>query len=374
MVGLRESDLLAVKLAPGHKWLELIREAWNCGAAVLPVDHRLSEAEVAHIYKGARPTVVLEDSQSPVRLSSGAPVDPEVALVVATSGTTGAPKTVELTHAAVKAAVEASSTRLQCTKEDPWLCCLPLAHMGGMLVAARALLLGAPLVVQPRFDIESFEQQQQARFTSLVPTMLFRLLEAGADLARFKAILIGGAALSASLKKRAREAGAQIVPTYGLTETCGGIVYDSTPLKGVEVRIGDEEEILVRSPTLMRGYRLRPDATAEAITPDGWLKTKDAGTFESGHLKVAGRLDHRIRTGGETVWPSEVEAVLQEHPKIQDITITGTPDPEWGEKVVAHVVPANPSFPPSLEEVRAFAAIKLARYKLPRELMIVSTE
>jgi o-succinylbenzoate---CoA ligase len=373
MLGLRKSDLLAARLAPGPIWLDLIQEAWDCGAAVLPVDHRLSEAEAAHIYKGARPTVILEDPQSPVRLSSGRPVDSEVALVVATSGTTGAPKLVELTHAAIKAAVEASSARLECTKQDPWLCCLPLAHMGGMLVLLRCILLGAPLVVQPRFDAESFEREQEARFTSLVPTMLFRLLETGADLTQFKAILIGGAALNESLHERARQAGAKIVGTYGLTETCGGVVYDGIPLPGTEIRIAEQDEIQLRGPTIMRGYRLDPQTTQRCITEDGWLRTNDAGTLESGRLRIAGRLDHRIRTGGETVWPSEVETVLSEHPKIQNITITGAEDPEWGEKVVAHIVPADPASPPSLEEVRSFAAAKLARYKLPHELVIVSS-
>lgn len=370
MLRLEQSDLLAVRLSPGPNWLEVIQQAWDSGAAVLPVDHRLSEAEVASIYREARPTMVLDGPEPPRRLPQGAPIDPAVALVVTTSGSTGTPKPAELTHAGLRAAVEASAARLGSTGRDPWLCCLPPAHMGGMLVILRALLTGAPVKVHPGFDVEQFESESEARFTSLVPTMIVRLLEAGAQLARFNAILSGGAALPPSLAERARAAGARLVPTYGLTESCGGVVYDGVALDGTEVRIGEEGEVQLRGPALMRGYRLDPKATAAAFTNDGWLKTRDAGALVEGRLRVFGRLDGVINTGGEKVWPEEVEEAIRTHAGVLDVLVFGRPDPEWGERVVARVVPSDPGSPPTLEDLRDHVTQKLAKFKAPREIVL----
>lgn len=370
---LRKSDLLAVRLDPGPKWPELIREAWDSEAAVLAVDPRLTEPEVTKLMEAARPTVLIEGSEPPVRMAHGVPIDPEVALVVATSGSGGAPRLAELSHGAVRAAVEAASARLQSTSEDPWLCCLPIAHIGGMLVILRGLITGAPVIVQPGFDTERFESEREARFTSLVPTMLLRLLKQGADLARFRSILVGGAALSDSLAGRARSAGARVVSSYGLTESCGGVVYDGLALPGIEVRIGDEDEIQLRGPAVMHGYRLDAEATEAALTGDGWLKTRDAGSLVDGHLRVLGRIDEVIVTGGEKVWPDEVEGVIREHEAVREVLVCGKPDPEWGERVVAYVVPSQMGSLPTLDALRGFVTERLASFKAPREMVLVES-
>jgi O-succinylbenzoic acid--CoA ligase len=169
----------------------------------------------------------------------------------------------------------------------------------------------------------------------------------------------------------ARSRGARLVTTYGLTETCGGFAYDGIPLDGMQVRLDPEGGIEVAGSTLMEGYRLDPAATGAAFTTDGWLRTGDLGALDEGRLVVHGRADHVIRTGSEKVWPEEVERVLREHPRVTDVAVAGRPDPEWGEHVVAFVVPATIDDPPTLEELRAFAAEALARFKLPRDLQLV---
>ena len=275
------------------------------------------------------------------------------------------------TGAAIDAAVASSALALGASDEDRWLCCLPLAHVGGLLVLLRAILLGAPVTIHAGFDADAVAAERDSAFTSLVPTMLGRLVAAGADLSAFRAILVGGAHLSPDLRANAERAGANVIETYGLTETCGGVVYDGVPLPGTEMRIDPEGGIELRGPTLMRGYRFDTEGGAAAFTQDGWLRPGDAGEIDrEGRLHVVGRFDDLINTGGEKVWPDEVEAALREHPGVRDVAAGGRFDPEWGQRVAVWVVPADPADPPSLEELRAFAARTLPRYAAPRELTL----
>jgi len=256
-------------------------------------------------------------------------------------------------------------------------------------VVARAWSTGAPLEVVARFDPTAVSDST-APFVSLVPTMLRRCLDAGVDLSRFHSILVGGAPLEPALRTRAESAGASVVATYGLTETWGGVVYDGRVLDGVEVRLGDDDEILVRGPMVMRGYRLRPDDTATSLSSDGWLRTGDAGAWDAtgagtpfghgagtpfGHgagLRVVDRLRDLIVSGGVNVSPTEVESVLQGHPGVVDVGVVGSADAEWGERVVAHVVATDPEDPPTLADLRTFAAEQLSTAKLPRQLVLVT--
>ena len=368
---LAPGDLVAVALPPGPGWMDLVRRIWDAGAALLPVDHRLPEPEVRRLLDRARPTVLLA-ADGPVRRPHGLPEEHGVALVVPTSGTAGEPKLVRFDRAGIDAAVAASALALEATPQDPWLCCLPLGHVGGLLVLLRGVLLGAPVVVHPRFDLHAVALERGVAFTSLVPTMLLRLLEAGVPLSGYRGVLVGGAHLAADLRARAEAAGAPVVETYGLTEACGGIVYDGRPLPGCEVRVSDEGEIQLRGPTLMLGYRFDPEATAAAFTPDGWLRTGDAGELDrEGRLHVIGRADELINTGGERVWPQRVEAVLAAHPKVAEVAVGGRLDPEWGQRVVAWVVPVDPADPPTMAELRDAVAERLPRYAAPRELVLV---
>jgi len=364
-----KGDVVAVSLEPGSAWLDLVAEIWAAGAALLPIDHRLPPREADALLGRARPTVSL-DAVGARRLG-GVAADPEIALIVATSGTGGAPKLVQFDRRAINAAVAASASALGASDGDRWLCCLPLAHVGGLLVLLRGVLLGAPLTIHQRFDAAAVAAERGSAFTSLVPTMLGRLVAAGARLSTFRAILVGGAHLSPALRANAERGGANVVETYGLTETCGGVVYDGAPLPGTEMRIDHRGGVELRGPTLMRGYRFDPRATAAAFTEDGWLRSGDAGEIDGeGRLHVVGRFDDLINTGGEKVWPDEVEAVLREHPAIRDVAAGGRPDPEWGQRVAVWVVPADPSDPPSLDELRAFVARTLPRHAAPRELTL----
>lgn len=364
------ADVVAVALPPGPVWLETVRRVWEADAALLPLDVRLPPAATRALLERARPTVLL-DGSGWTRLGGGLRA-PELGAIVPTSGTGGDPKLVDLDRAAIEAAVDSSAEALSATADDRWLCSLPPAHVGGLLVLLRAALLGAPVAVHDRFDPDRFGSEPDVAFASIVPTMLFRLLEAEVELTRFRALLVGGATLPARLRERAEEVGAHVVETYGLTESCGGVLYDSRPLRGTEVRVQDGE-IVLRGPTIMRGYHLDPDGTQRVRTPEGWLRTGDAGELDGqGRLHVAGRLDELILTGGEKVWPQEVEAALAAHSKIREVAVVGRPHEEWGEQVVAFVVPIDPSDPPDLEDLRELAAARLPRYAAPGDLRLVA--
>ena len=335
---------------PAPAAAEEIRAAWDAGDAVLVLDPRAPDSEVERIVGRMRPE---------------AGVAPEVAAVVATSGTSGTAKGVELTWDGLAASSAAISEALEVGAGDRWLACLPLHYVAGLAVLGRAWAAGIPVTVLDGFDVGAVVAAGEATLVSLVPTMLRRLRAAGADTTRFRRILLGGGPV--------RERGPNIVATYGLTETWGGVVHDGHPLAGVELRIGDQDEILVRAPMVMRGYRLAPEATAAAFAAGGWLRTGDAGALDAGgRLRVVDRLRDLIITGGVNVSPSEVEAVLARHPGVADVCVAGAADAEWGERVVAHVVPADPRQPPALEELRAFAAGELSAAKLPREVVITA--
>ncbi len=280
-----------------------------------------------------------------------------------------------LTRQAVEASARATTKRLGV---DPahhrWLACLPLAHIGGLSVVTRAILTGTPLTVLPGFDAGSVTRIGRARgasHVSLVATALRRV-----DAGLFTRVLLGGSAPPGRLP-------ANVVTTYGMTETGSGVVYDGSPLDGVEIAIGTGEpgggaegEVLIRGPMLLRAYR---DGTDPRIAgPDGtggWLPTGDGGQVApDGRLSVSGRLAEVIVTGAEKVWPAAVERVLSALPAVAEVAVWKRPDPEWGERVVAWIVPADPAEPPGLEALRdAVAASELAPWAAPKELEIVGS-
>jgi O-succinylbenzoic acid--CoA ligase len=371
-------ELVAYALPPGFDWLEILAAHDRSGASFLPIDVRLSDREQRRIIERARPSVLVT-TEDEVVLADAAPADPERAwAVIPTSGTSGEPRLAELPRSAVGAAVAGSLDMLNASAFDPWVACLTPAHIGGLLVYLRGVLTGSPVTVLERFEPGALLALAPSRaHVSLVPTMLERLVRGGADLGGLGELLIGGARLDPGLRDAAVRAGGLIVNTYGSTETCGGVVYDGRPFEGTFVRIASERPdrpggVELSGLTVMQGYRFDPQATAEAFTADGWLRTGDIGTLgPEGHLRIAGRADEAIRTGAETVWPLEVEQVLARHPAVADVAVAGRPDPEWGEHVVAWVVPVDPTSPPALDELREFCRDDLARHKAARELRIL---
>jgi len=285
------------------------------------------------------------------------PVDDGDALVVGTSGSTGDPKGVVLTHDAVHASAIATSTRLAVdSTTDSWLACLPLAHVGGLSVVTRALVTGTRLVVHDGFDADAV-QGAGTTLVSLVSTALRRI-----DASLFRVIVLGGSAPPTNLPPN-------VVTTYGMTETGSGVVYDGHPLDGVEVLLDEGGEIHVRGPMLLRAYR---DGT-DPKDADGWLPTGDLGALgDDGRLRVHGRASDLIISGGENVWPAAVEAVLAEDDDVAEVAVLGRPDDEWGQRVVALVVPVVSDRPPPLDRLRGLVREQIGPWAAPKDVELVA--
>lgn len=324
--------------------------------------------------------VPADDPRETERLASalrpGEPIADEIAVVVATSGTTGIPKGAMLSAAALRASGTATHTFLG--GPGSWLLALPAHHIAGLQVLLRSVLAGTePVVldVSAGFDPADLvhgiaRMTGPRRYTSLVPTQLVKVVDdpaATAAVAELDAVLIGGAATPVPLRERAEAAGITLVRTYGMSETCGGCVYNGVPLDGVRVRIADDGRVLLGGDVLASGYRGLPDHPAFA--EPGWFRTDDAGRLQDGVLSVLGRLDEAISTGGLTVVPQVVEAALVTHPGVRECAIVGLPDPRLGERVVAAVVPT--STPPNLDELRKHIAEQLDPTAAPRELHLL---
>jgi O-succinylbenzoic acid--CoA ligase len=323
-------------------FVDTLRRAWDEGDAVFPLDPRLPAPARAAVLAAARPDE---------------PVTPGDALVVATSGTTGVPKAAVLTHSAVAAASVATSARLGVDPTaDRWLACLPLAHVGGLGVVTRALQTGTPLTVVP--DARAAALVEDCTLVSLVPAMLARIPPD-----RFRTVVLGGSAMPPDLPPNA-------VATYGMTETGGGVVYDGTPLAGVDIRVaGDDGEVWLRGPMLLRSYRDGSDPR----DADGWFPTGDAGSWDGLRLQVSGRIGDLIVTGGEKVWPTQVEQTLVAHPAVQEALVFGREDPTWGHRVVARVVPLDPASPPNLATLRDWTKQSLPPWCAPQELELTAS-
>ncbi|MEV4289672.1 AMP-binding protein [Nonomuraea bangladeshensis] len=355
-----DRPLHAIVQPPGPALFAAIRAALDGGGpAVLPLPpDDSSAAAIASL----RPT-----HADGVRLDGGEGVPEDVAVVIATSGSTGTPKGVMLSATALRASAAASLRRLEASKGERWLCCLPVSHVSGLQVLVRALLSGTEPIIQPRFDPRAV-LESGAEHVSLVPTQLHRLVELGADLSVFRTILLGGAAPRPGLLEQARDLGARVVTSYGSSETSGGCVYDGLPLYNVDLKIGADGLIRIAGPVLFSGYRF---GGPEPFDGD-WFVTSDLGELSGGRLRVLGRADDVINTGGEKVVAGAVAAVLGEHPGIADVAVIGVPDPKWGERVTAVVVPADPDTPLTLEQLRAYSHDRLPSYAAPRELRLVA--
>ena len=284
--------------------------------------------------------------------------------IVETSGSTGVPKRVVLSRAAVLASVGASARRLG--GSGRWLLALPPSYVAGVQVVCRSLVAGhAPVLLEEHATFA--EAARDADFVSLVPTQLHRLLDTDADALRtFHTVLLGGGPIDPALRRRAEGAGVRVVATYGSAETAGGCVYDGYALDGVAVALDPGGRVRIGGPTLFDGYDGDPVATAEVLV-DGWFLTSDAGRLdEDGRLHVLGRVDDVVVSGGVNVPAPAVAARLREHPEVVAAEVLGVPDEEWGNRLVAFVVGAV-----SLEDAREWVADAHPRSWAPRQLVVI---
>jgi O-succinylbenzoic acid--CoA ligase len=325
----------------------------------------------------ARETALLTEA-----LAVGEPIADEVSLVVSTSGSTGIPKGAQHTPATLAASARATANRLG--GPGNWLLALAPHHIAGLQVLLRAFASGhtpAVLDLAVGFDADAFADALERldgprRYTSLVPTQLIKVLDsprATAALRSADGLLVGGAATPAPLLHRAVDEGLPIVRTYGMSETAGGCVYDGIPLDGVSIRIDEPSpdgvgRVILGGPMVAHGYRNLPDHPAFAES--GWFRTDDLGRLDAGVLSIVGRADEAISTGGLTVVPQVVEAVIAEDPSVAECVVVGLPDDRLGEKVVAVVVARRGELLDA-NRIRGSVAERLGRFAAPREVIEV---
>lgn len=386
---------LVALAAPPARFAAALRAVWDAGDAVLPLPVDVPPAAVETLLAALRPhevrTADPAGDVTAVARADPLPCADDLGLVVATSGSTGAPKGVELTHAALAASTTASVARLGCMAGEPWVLALPTHHVAGVQVVRRAWAGGAEPLVVDGGDVEAIAATGTGReHVSLVPTQLARLVAAGVPLDGFRTILLGGAGAAPELLAAARALGGRVVTSYGMTETGGGCVYDAVPLDTVEVSVGAGGRIRLRGPVLLRAYRGGPDAatgspdadgaggardvggTPGPLDADGWFTTSDVGRWDGRRLEVLGRADDVVLSGGENVPAGAVAATLRTHAAVRDAAVVGRPDPEWGEVAVAVVVPADPAAPPTLEALRAHVRASHPPAHAPRGLVLVA--
>jgi O-succinylbenzoic acid--CoA ligase len=366
--GARPGERVAIALEPGIGFARALHACMLLGAVAVPVDLRLTAAERERIVAGVG-TVVdrpLSEEGTADEMSGSFHELDAVCAVIHTSGTTSAPRPVELTYGNFLWSALGSAVALGLDPQERWLCALPVSHVGGLSILLRSAIYATTAVVHERFDTEAvlgaFEQDR-ITLVSLVSTTLARLLDAGLhNPPRLRWALTGGGPVPPALVQRANKAGVPVAATYGLTEACSQVTTGGPPLFCTKVRTADDGEILVSGPTVARGSR----------AADGHLHTGDLGNIDAeGFLHVSGRKADTIVTGGENVAPSEVEAVLEAHPAVLEAAVLGRSDERWGEAVTAIVVLAPRA---AVEEgtLREHCSARLAPYKVPKRVEFVS--
>jgi o-succinylbenzoate---CoA ligase len=358
--GVRGGDRVALALPPGDAFCIALHAVLRLGAIAVPVDVRLSAAERERIVEGAAAVIdgpVIATPASGAHLRDRHDLN-AVAVVVHTSGTSGAPRPIELTYGNWLWSALGSAVALGLDPAERWLCALPLAHVGGLSIVLRSAIYATTALVHERFDsdrvLAALMADDGPTVVSLVPTTLARLLDAGLrDPPALRWALLGGAAAPPSLQGRAAAVGVPVAATYGLTEACSQVTTLGAPLFCTRVRVAADGEILVSGPTV-----------APASGPV--LHTGDLGAWNAdGALRVVGRKADTIVTGGENVSPAEVEAVLEAHPAVREAAVHGRSDPEWGEAVVATVVVRETV---GADDLRGWCAARLAGYKVPKAI------
>jgi O-succinylbenzoic acid--CoA ligase len=370
---------VAIALAPGCEFAYALHACMLLGAIAVPVDLRLSAAERAGLVQGVALVVDEPLALDGTGALDGTPLRHDLdatAVVIHTSGTSSAPKPVELTYGNLLWSALGSAVALGLDERERWLCALPLSHVGGLSILVRSAIYATTAVVHERFDTERVLEalrEQEITLVSVVATTLTRLLDAGlTDPPALRAALTGGGPVPSALVRRATAVGVPVSMTYGLTESCSQVTTTPAaalaegehaagpPLFCTRVRCAEDGEIVVAGPTVAPG----------ALAADGWLYTGDLGELdERGRLRVTGRKADTIVSGGENVAPNEVEAVLEAHPDVLEAAVVGLPDEQWGEAVTAIVVTRAEAASDG-EALRAHCAAALAAYKVPKRVVL----
>ncbi len=406
--GASPGERVAVVAGASADFVVAMHAATLTGAIFVPLNVRLTAAELAGQLRNADPAVVLCDRPREALASAAAriaslpaprrmplpPAAQTAALVdahdadschsiVYTSGTAGLAKGVMLTYGNLWASASASALNLGLDPGDRWLACLPLHHVGGLSIPIRSAIYGTTVELHTGFVPEAVNAALRSRevtLLSVVPTMLRRMLDAGGPPfdGALRVVLVGGGPVPPALLDRAAARGLPVVQTYGLTEAASQVTTlapseamsrlgsAGRPLLSADVRIdapaGAPGEILIRGPAVTPGYFRDPEATAAAFT-GGWLQTGDIGVLDKdGFLTVLDRRDDVIVSGGENIYPAEVEAALLAYPGIEAAAVVGLPDEEWGQRVAAAVVSGQPVELPRIEPL---LRSRLAGYKIP---------
>ncbi len=382
--GVHAGDRVAIVQPPGLQFARSFHACLLLGAVAVPVDVRLGERDRALLCAGTSVVVAepLPGDEGRAELAGERSHDLDrIAAVIHTSGTSAAPRPVELTYGNFLWSALGSAVALDRDPGERWLCALPVAHVGGLSILVRSCIYATTALIHPRFELDSVLyalQRGEVTLVSLVATTLTRLLDAGLHEPRtLRCALTGGGPVAPALIARAREAGVPVAATYGLTEACSQVTtapvarlrgpmretsaHGGVPLFCTRVRIAADEEILVAGPTVAPG----------ALAGDGWLHTGDLGALEpSGELRVSGRKADTIVSGGENIAPAEVEAVLESHPGVLEAAVVARADERWGEAVAAVVV-ARPGESVDAELLRAHCAQRLAPFKVPKRVELV---
>lgn len=418
-----DAGRVAVWATPAPETVVAVVAALRAGVPAVPLNPKTGEQELAHIVADSAPSAVLASAgdvlppalaglrRLDVSVAAPARADAEFrepspespALIVYTSGTTGPPKGAVLPRRAIAASLDALEDAWQWTGDDVLVHALPLFHVHGLILGILGpLRRGGSVRHLGRFSTEGVARELASGGTMLfgVPTMYHRLAEALADpsasdglakaLAGARLLVSGSAALPVHDHERiAAATGRRVIERYGMTETLmnTGVRADGeprpgtvgAPLRGVELRLVEEDgtpladpasigEIQVRGPNLFTEYLNRPDATAAALTADGWFRTGDMATLDpDGYVRIVGRkATDLIKSGGYKIGAGEIENALLDHPGVREAAVTGEPDPDLGERVVAWVVPADPAAPPSAAELADHVAAQLSPHKRPR--------
>ncbi|MGY0067128.1 acyl-CoA synthetase [Streptomyces sp. QTS137] len=420
----REARRVAVWATPTLETAVAVTAALLAGVTVVPLNPKSGGKELGHILSDSTPDLVLTApgqelpealaglarldvdpaDRAPGTLPKDSAGDEDPALVVYTSGTTGPPKGAVIPRRAIATTLDALADAWQWTGDDVLVHGLPLFHVHGLVLGVLGpLRRGGSVRHLGGFTTRGVTRELSTGATMLfgVPTMYHRVAEslptepelAGA-LAGARLLVSGSAALPVHDHERiAAATGRRVVERYGMTETlmntsvrADGEARPGTvgvPLPGVELRLVEEDgspvaaydgetvgEIQVRGPNLFTGYLNRPDATAGAFTADGWFRTGDMAVRDAdGYVRIVGRkATDLIKSGGYKIGAGEIENALLEHPGVREAAVTGEPDADLGERIVAWIVPADPHSPPGLEELADHVARRLAPHKRPRVL------